>query len=144
LLRELEGHARSRGRLEEQVHDRRAAQRRHLLDRALADLLERLRGIENESDLLARERLQTEQVLAERLDAGHPSVDARITASLPSSSCTKTSTRWPRATSTFLPTTSGEIGSSRPPRSITTASAMRFGRPKSANSSRAARTVRPV
>ena len=47
LLGELERDARARRRLEEQVDDRRAAQRRHLLDRALADLLERLGGVEN-------------------------------------------------------------------------------------------------
>ena len=38
-----------------------------------------------------------------------------------------------------MPTMSGWIGSSRPPRSISTASAMRVGRPKSASSSSAAR-----
>ena len=52
LLGELERDARARRRLEEQIDDRRAAQRRHLLDRALADLLERLGGVENEPDLV--------------------------------------------------------------------------------------------
>ncbi len=56
---------RARGRLEEEIDDRRAAQRRHLLDRALADFLERLGGVENEFDLLAAERLEAEQILAE-------------------------------------------------------------------------------
>ena len=32
----------------------------HLLDRSLADLLERLGGVENESDLLAGQRLQAQ------------------------------------------------------------------------------------
>ena len=53
LLGELERDARARRRLEEQVDDRRAAQRRHLLDRPLADLLERLGGVENQTNLLA-------------------------------------------------------------------------------------------
>ena len=120
LLGELERDARARRRLEEQVHDRRAAQRRDLLDRPLADLLERLRGVEDEANLIAREVLETEQILPER--PHHDlSAAATITASFSSSSDTKTSTRSPAATSTVLPTTSGWMGSSRPPRSIRTA-----------------------
>ena len=45
---------------------------------------------------------------------------------------------------TFLPTKSGEMGSSRWPRSTRTASSMRLGRPRSMTASRAARMVRPV
>ena len=54
--------------------------------------------------------------------------------------CTLSSPR----TGTFMPTNVGSIGSSRPPRSTSTASWIRAGRPKSASSSSAARTVRPV
>ena len=50
----------------------------------------------------------------------------------------------PGAVATFSPTTSAWIGSSRPPRSTSTARPIRAGRPKSANWSRAARTVRPL
>ena len=48
LLGDLERRARARARLEEQVDDRLAAQRRHLLDRARADLLHRLGGVEDQ------------------------------------------------------------------------------------------------
>ena len=55
LLRDLERRARARARLVEQVDDRLAAQRRHLLDRPLADLAHRLGGVEDQVDLVARE-----------------------------------------------------------------------------------------
>ena len=48
LLGDLERRARARARLEEQVDDRLAAQRRHLLDRPLADLAHRLGGVEDQ------------------------------------------------------------------------------------------------
>src|SRR5258708_31896020 len=51
LLGELEGDARARRCFEEEIDDRGSAQRRNLLDRALADLLERLGSIEDETDL---------------------------------------------------------------------------------------------
>ena len=86
-----------------------AAQRRHFLDRALADLLERLGGVENEPDLLGGQRLEAEQILAERSSRGSvrrsgvrsgrlqrrgASRSLRTTtASRPSSSSTNTSTR---------------------------------------------------
>ena len=44
----------------------------------------------------------------------------------------------------LVPTISAWMGSSRPPRSTSTQSRIRRGRPKSAHSSSAARTVRPV
>ena len=47
LLGDLERRARPRARLEEQVDDGPAAQRRHLLDRPRADLLHRLGGVED-------------------------------------------------------------------------------------------------
>src|SRR5262249_43262086 len=143
LFGELERDARPRARLEEEVDDRLSAERGHLLDRALADLLERFGGVEDESDLIGGGGVRAPEVLADRRCHTSPFMRTTNTPSLPSSSCTMTSTRSPGATLIFLPTTSGWIGSSRPPRSTRTARAMRAGRPKSASSSSAARTVRP-
>ena len=71
LLGDLERHARPRARLEEQVDDGAAAQRRHLLDRARADFLHRLGGVEDQDDLLGRELLDAEQMpAAERRRGG--------------------------------------------------------------------------
>src|SRR5690606_496664 len=99
LLRELEGDARTRGSLEEQIDDRLAAQDRNLLDRQLADLLERPGRVQDREDLIGIELLQPDQVLAQvRSDRGHtaPSPDERSsTARRPPSSGTSTSTRWP-------------------------------------------------
>src|SRR5687767_3594034 len=128
LLGELEGDPRAGGVFEEQVDDRGAAQRRDFLDRALADLLERLSGVENELDLLAGERLETEQIFPQRTAHALPASET-ITQVLPSHSSSRTSTRWPSAISTFFPTMSAWIGSSRPPRSTRTASAIRAGLP---------------
>src|SRR2546423_9566552 len=72
LLRELERNPRSRRRFEEQIDDRGAAQRRHLLDCAFTDLFEWLRRVENELDLLTRQRLEAEQVFAERIGGDPP------------------------------------------------------------------------
>ena len=129
--------------LEEQVDDGLPAKRRHLLDRPLAHFLERLRGVEDEPDLVRAQRLQADQVLAEARGA---SSQARTssTASRPSSSETNTSTRSAGSVLAVVPTMSAWIGSSRPPRSMSTQSRIRRGRPKSAHSSSAARTVRPV
>ena len=63
LLGDLERRARARARLVEQVDDRLAAQRRHLLDRPLADLAHRLGGVEDEVDLVRREVGDAEQIL---------------------------------------------------------------------------------
>ena len=64
LLGDLERRARARARLEEQVDDGAAAQRRHLLDRALADFLHRFGGVEDQHDLLGAEIGDAEQILA--------------------------------------------------------------------------------
>ncbi len=64
LLGDLERRPRPRARLEEQVDDGAAAQRRHLLDRAAADLLHRLGGIEDQRDLVGVEAGDPEQVPA--------------------------------------------------------------------------------
>ena len=63
LLGDLERRAGARARLEEQVDDGAAAQRRHLLDGAPADFLHRLGGVEDEHDLLGAEIGDAEQVL---------------------------------------------------------------------------------
>ena len=63
LLGDLERRARARARLEEQVDDRLAAQRRHFLDRPLADLPHRFGGVEHAVDLVAREVGDAEQIL---------------------------------------------------------------------------------
>src|SRR2546430_4745539 len=144
LFGELEGDARTGGGLEEQVDDGLAAQGGHLLDGALGYFLERLGGVEDEADLLGGEGLQPNQVLAERGRHPSPPPLTRSTASRPSSSSTSASTRSWLFTFTCFPTMSGWIGSSRPPRSTSTHNEMRLGRPKSASSSSAARTVRPV
>src|SRR5206468_441131 len=145
FFREFERDTGPRGGFKEQVDDRLAAERRDLLDGPLGHLFEGLGGIEDESDLVRREVLEPDQVLAERggRHAGAP-WRTRSTSSRPSSSSTSTSTRSPLFTLTCLPTMSGWMGSSRPPRSTSTQSEMRLGRPKSASSSSAAPTVRPV
>ena len=134
LLGELEGDAGPGGGLEEEVDDGLAAQRRHLLDRPLADFLERLGGVEDEPDLLGASAcssptrsLPSAAVIGARLRC------TSSTASRPSSSHTSTSTRSPGAGAALVvPTMSAWIGSSRPPRSTRTQSRMRRGRPKSA------------
>ena len=52
---QLEGDARSRARLDEKVDQRFAAQCRHFLDLACADLLKRVGCIENEIDFFGRQ-----------------------------------------------------------------------------------------
>src|SRR6266581_1337263 len=140
LLGELEGDAGPGRGFEEEIDDRLAAQRRDFLDSALGHFFERLGGVENESDLLGGERLEADQVLVEA--DGHGCTTS--TSSRPSTSSTSTSTRSPGPILRALPTMSAWIGSSRPPRSTSTHSETRRGRPKSASSSSAARTVRPV
>src|SRR5690606_425944 len=147
LLGELEGDARAGRRFEEQVDDRLAAQHRDFLDRPLADLLEGIGGVQDAANLFGREPLESDEILPERrCGRVHDvtSVPRSSTACRPSRSGTSTSTPPPCRTCTTAPTTSGWIGSSRPPRSTSTQRKMRSGRPKSASSSSAARTVRPV
>ncbi len=64
LARDLERGPRPRAGLVEQVDDRLAAQRRHLLDVPGGDLLHRGRRVQNEADLLDREFSNAQQVLA--------------------------------------------------------------------------------
>ena len=105
LFGELERDARARRILEEEIDDRRAAQCRHFFDRSFTDFLERLGRIEDEPNLIARERLEPEKVLAER--SRHAAdLGTTTTSVLSSSSATITSTRSSGPTSIFLPTTS--------------------------------------
>ena len=60
---DLERRARARAGLVEEADDRLAAQRRHLLDVALGDLLEGVGGVDQEEDLVARQSLEAQQVL---------------------------------------------------------------------------------
>ncbi len=62
LGRDLERRARAGRRLEEQVDDRLAPQRRHLLDGPLVDLQEPVAEIEQHGDLRGGERLHPQQV----------------------------------------------------------------------------------
>ena len=55
LLGEFEADACARGRFDEQVDDRFAAQRRDFLDGAFADGFERFGGVEHCIDLVSRE-----------------------------------------------------------------------------------------
>src|SRR2546425_12340027 len=126
FFREFKRDTGTRGGFKEQVDDRLAAERRDLLDGPLGHFLERLGGIENEPDLVCREVLEPDQVLAEG-GGRHAAASwrTRSTSSRPSSSSTSTSTRSPLFTLTCLPTMSGWMGSSRPPRSTSTQSEMR-------------------
>ena len=62
LGRDLEGCARPRARLQEQVDDGATAQRRQLLDATLVDLLERLGGVEDQIDVLGSEIVHRDDV----------------------------------------------------------------------------------
>ena len=95
LLGDLERGPRPRARLVEQVDDRLAAQRRHLLDRPLADLAHRLGGVEDAVDLVGRQVGDAEQVLL------HPSIS---TSSRPSISVSRTCTLCDGEVGRFLPT----------------------------------------
>ena len=91
-----------RGGLPEEVDDSAAAQRRHLLDVALEDGQEALRGVEQQLDLLAAEVLHRDQIA---LGHGHtPSRRARTTSSTPSLSTSRTLMRSSSAVGRFLPT----------------------------------------
>src|SRR6266542_801462 len=106
LLGELEGDSGARRVLEEEIDDRRAAQRRHFFYCALAYFLERFGGVEDETNLIGRELLEPQQVFSERPD--HVEDLGTITTSVRlSSSSMRTSTRSSGPTSTVVPTTSG-------------------------------------
>src|SRR5262249_43797463 len=114
---QLERGERAGARFVEEVDDGAPAQGRHLLDVAAPDLGEALSAIEDALDLLAREMLNSEQVLhasSSRLEtggssaspAGRPRIDAAAgviaTSSAPSVSSSRTLTRSPGAVGRFL------------------------------------------
>src|SRR5699024_9638013 len=120
------------GVLEEQVDHGAPAQRRELLD--LAGLCGGHSGGQVE---------QFHCFGAREVCCGQEVFHASTTASWPSSSETCTLTRSLREVGRFLPMKSARIGSSRWPRSTSTASCTARGRPRSDRASRAARMVRP-
>src|SRR4029077_14641088 len=127
--------------LEEEIDDGLSAERRDLLDRALTHFLERLGGVEDEPDVVGTQVLEPGEVLAEGGAGGHfGSSRTSSTASRPSSLETQTCTPYAGTVVARLPMTSAWMGSSRPPRSTSTQSRMRRGRPKAAHPARAART----
>src|SRR5690606_28800020 len=136
--------------LEEQGHDRAAAQRRHLRDGAAPHLDERVGEVEQLLDLLQDQVGDGEEVAARirtthRGGVVHGGGQAHDFCSSPSSTPDMlTSTSSSRRVGRFLPTKSGRMGSSRWPRSIITASCTTRGRPKSTSASSAARMVLPV
>ena len=109
--RDLERRARARARLDEEIHQRLAAQGRHLLDLARADFLESIRRIEDERDLLRGEIADAEQILALPAHFGVAGV-AHAFASLisqtasgsPSTFSRRKRTRSPAAVGRFFPT----------------------------------------
>src|SRR5262245_32963607 len=94
LLGDLEGAARARRGLDEEVDHRLTAQGGDLLDLPLADLGEALRRVEDEGDLLRLERLDPEQVRTLQVHRPSPAgfFGTRSTASSPSVSFRWTST----------------------------------------------------
>jgi hypothetical protein len=102
LLGELERHARARARLEEEVDDGPAAQRRDFLDRARTDFLHRQRGLEDQVDLVRLEVGDAEQMpAAEARGDAHPSTS---TSSRPSISARRTCTLCWREVGMLRPT----------------------------------------
>ncbi len=136
LRGELERRRRARRALEEHVHDRAAPQGRQLLDLALADGLEARGEIEQPLDVRPLQIVGRQQV-ATRRRRGHcaqrvvhqDSPPSSSTSSTSSTSISRTATRSRREVGRFLPTKSARNGSSRWPRSQSTASRTRAGRP---------------
>src|SRR5699024_8774530 len=128
----LEGNPGAGGVLEEQVHHRATAQRGQLLDLPGLGGCHRGGGVQDLDGLIAAQVGRGQQVL-------HDST----TASWPSSSASCTLTRSVCEVGRFLPMKSARIGSSRWPRSTSTASCTARGRPISDTASNAARTVLP-
>ena len=105
---QLEARAGARGGLVEEVDDGAAAQRGHLLDLPAGDLGERLGAVEDPLDPGAVEVVDRDQV------AGHRGAHAAlilgwsagpiVTSSTPSTSSTRTLTRWSCEVGRFLPT----------------------------------------
>ena len=117
LLGDLEARPRAGRRLEEQIDDRLAAQRRHLLDRPSRHLAEALGRVQNQRNLVCREARDPEKVLAGPLGAVCHSSTAALspaesngrtsTPSTPSIASKRTRTCSPATVTTPLPTMSG-------------------------------------
>ncbi|MFM1944055.1 MAG: hypothetical protein RI897_3037, partial [Verrucomicrobiota bacterium] len=136
---EFERDARPGGGFGKQVDDGFTAQGGDLFDGAFADGLEGGGGIEDGGDFVFGEGLDIEEVFTVPAHAF-----SRETQSCPSTSSQRTWMRSVLVVGTFFPTKSALMGSSRWPRSMSTASWMQEGRPKSFMASRAARVVRPL
>ena len=108
---DLERRAGARARFDKEIDQGFAAERRHLLDLTRADFLERVRGIENESDLTGGELANAEQIFPLPADLGfcrlrHPfsSLISQTASGSPSTFSSRRRTRSPGAVGRFLPT----------------------------------------
>ena len=143
LLGQLERHARARARLEEQVDDGAAAQRRHFLDRPRADFLHRERGLEDQLDFAGLEVGDAEQMPAAERGGGASSFHLHFVAAVdlrraaPARSAGATSGCSGRRSRRESAARDGRDRRARRAES-------RCGRPKSISASSAARIVRPV
>src|SRR5207245_8495261 len=106
-------------RLVEEVDDRLPAQRRHLLDVALRDLLEGGGGVEDGRDLVRGNPLQPEQMTL-REPHGRPPQLSITTSSTPSASTSRTCTCSRREVGRRSPTYCARMGSCPSPRSTAT------------------------
>src|SRR2546430_4281398 len=124
---ELERHARARRRFGEEEDDRTSTEWRRAPDRPLEYFDHRARLIENGFDLIPGPVVGIQDVAPVPLHAGTRVTTS--TSSRPSTSerCTRTSS--PGAVGTFLPTKSARMGSSRWPRSTSTARRIARRRP---------------
>src|SRR5262249_25758342 len=130
LSGERKARACTRAVFPERIDDHPPAQRRNLFDAARRDLFEAVGGIQREADLIGGQLFERQQMLAspELLFGGHRG-STRI-SSRPSISLSRTLTRWFAGTSRSVsPTKSAWIGSSRPPRSTSSARRIALGRP---------------
>ena len=138
--------------LEEQVEDRLAAQQRHLLHVALAHRDELVGGVEDVADHLRGQPLGREQVLQAPVGARPAGFDLRLIGLMGASprrgAASRSRWRAPgprrRRPRSSRRGSRRDTGSSRPPRSASTARRTARGRPKSKSSFSAARMVRPV
>src|SRR4029079_4207391 len=101
LLGHLERRPRPGARLEEEIDDGAASQRRDLLDGTRGDLLHRLRGVEDERDFLGLEVGDAEQVTRLQHYEASP---CKSTSSSPSISWRRTWTLCFGEVGRFLPT----------------------------------------
>ncbi len=128
---DLEGGAGAGAGLEEQIDDGLAAQQRDLFDLALAEADERLGGIEDVGERLAGQSFNGQQVPQPALTIELNVTRQALTSWTLSSSLSGpvSLTCWRRSSLRCAPTTCASMGSSRPSRSISTASVTEAGRP---------------